>query len=377
MIKRQLQKLINKYLFNKKILIIYGARQVGKTTLIKNLLKEHNSQDGYFNCELLTVKRQLEQMDPYSTKKFLGDHKIIALDEAQSISNIGLILKQLTDTFPEMQIIATGSSSFDLANKINEPLTGRALTFKLYPLSISELVQYQGKVAIKEKIDDLMIYGSYPEVYLSSMDFGTKLLENISSNYLYKDILKLSNLKKSSTLVRLLELIALQTGSEVSINELATQLGINNNTVEKYIDLLEKSFVIFRLRAFSRNPRKEISKKDKIYFYDLGIRNSILNQFNSLKLRKDVGAMWENFLITERKKRLEYTEENRNQYFWRSHTQKEVDYIEEYNNKLKAFEFKWKQNKSKVPKLFSQSYPEASFEVINQDKTFDFLISEN
>jgi hypothetical protein len=371
-IKRELTKSIEKYLFKGKILMLFGPRQVGKTTLVKKLLEEHNSEEGYYNCEILSVKRQLEREDPYSTKKFLGDHKIIVLDEAQRITNIGLVLKQLIDTFPNIQIIATGSSSFDLANKINEPLTGRALEFKLYPLSVQELLGEYSKVVVSEKLDDILIYGLYPEVYLSSRDLSIKLLENISSNYLYKDILELQEVKKSSILVKLLELLALQLGSEVSINELALKLQVNHNTVERYIDLLEKAFVIFRLRGFSRNLRKEISKKDKIYFYDIGIRNAILNRFNRLELRDDVGALWENFLIVERRKYLGDSHQF-NQYFWRTHDRKEIDYIEEREGKIEAYEFKWNKTSAKKPSDFFDAYPESSFEVINRNNFFEFV----
>ncbi|MCG2689554.1 ATP-binding protein [Candidatus Parcubacteria bacterium] len=373
-IARDISKIVEKYLFKGKIIIVYGARQVGKTTLVRNILNSSDSSNGYFNCELLSVKRQLESLEPYKTKEFLGDSKIIILDEAQKVENIGLALKQLIDTFPDIQIVATGSSSFDLSNKINEPLTGRAFEFKLYPLSIQELVKYSDKKIVLESLDKILTYGLYPEVYLSGRNLAQKLIETISSQYLYKDVLEIEQIKKPQTIIRLLELLAMQLGSEVSITELATTLQINYDTVERYLDLLEKSFVIFRLRSFSRNLRKEITKKNKVYFYDVGIRNAILNRYNALSLREDIGGLWENFLIAERIKYLDGKEIPFNNYFWRTHDQKEVDYIEEINGKIHAYEFKWKEEGAKIPVEFLNTYKNASFKVINKDNFLSFLV---
>jgi predicted AAA+ superfamily ATPase len=373
LIKRDIQKVLEKYLFKGKIIILYGARQVGKTTVVKEILNSYASNTGYFNCELTSVKRQLESLEPYQTRDFLGDSKIIVLDEAQKVENVGLVLKQLIDVFPNLQIIATGSSSFDLSNKINEPLTGRALEFKLYPLSISEIVKYSGKEAVLESLEKILTLGLYPEIYLSNKNMAQKLVETISSQYLYKDVFELEHIKKPQTIMRLLELLALQLGNEVSVNEIATGLQINRDTVERYIDLLEKSFVVFRLRAFSRNMRKEITKKNKIYFYDLGIRNAILNRYNPLSLRDDVGALWENFLIVERSKYLESKETLYNNYFWRTHDKKEIDYIEEINGSISAFEFKWKETKIKKPAEFFKIYANATLRVINRENFLSFL----
>ncbi|MFH0792305.1 MAG: ATP-binding protein [bacterium] len=373
MIPRDIQKIIEKYLFKGKIIIVYGARQVGKTTVIKSLLDSYESSAGYFNCELLSVKRQLESLEPYRTKEFLGDSRIIVLDEAQKVENIGLALKQLIDTFPDLQIIATGSSSFDLSNKINEPLTGRAFEFNLHPLSIKEIVAYSDRKTVLESLEKILTYGLYPEVYLSNKNMAQKLIETISSQYLYKDVLEIEQIKKPQTIIRLLELLAMQLGSEVSVNELAASLQVNRDTVERYLDLLEKSFVIFRLRSFSRNLRKEITKKQKIYFYDIGVRNAILNRYNTLSLRDDIGGLWENFLIAERIKYLDNKETPHNIYFWRTHDQKEIDYIEEINGNLYAYEFKWKEEKVKKPEEFLKAYKGATFEMINKDNFLTFL----
>jgi len=373
MIYRDFQKTIQKYLFKGKIIIIYGARQVGKTTIVKEILKNQGDAAGYFNCELLSVKRQLETLEPYRTKDFLGEHKLVVLDEAQKIENIGLVLKQLVDTFPNLQIIATGSSSFDLSNKINEPLTGRAFEFKLYPLSIREAINSSSQSVVLESLEKILIYGLYPEVYLSGKNLALKLIETISSQYLYKDVLEIEQVKKPQLILRLLELIAMQIGREVSVNELAVNLQVNRDTVERYIDLLEKSFVIFRLRSLSRNLRKEITKKNKIFFYDMGIRNAILNRYSALSLREDIGGLWENFLIAERIKYLDNKENPYNIYFWRTHDQKEVDFVEEINGQISAYEFKWKDKKIKKPLEFLKAYPNASYKAINRENFMDFL----
>jgi len=373
MIDRSLSELIEKYLHKNKILIIYGARQVGKTTLVKQVLKKNNSSTGYYNCELLSVKRQLESQNRSSTRSFLGDHSIIVLDEAQKVENIGHILKQLVDLYPRMRIIATGSSSFDLANKINEPLTGRALEFTLYPLSLMEIIHHESRSAIDEKLEKMLTYGLYPEVYLSGSSFAGKLIETIASQYLYRDVLELEELKKPRLLLSLLELLALQLGNEVSTYEIATQLQVGRKTIDRYIELLEKSFVIFRLRAFSRNIRKEITKKHKIYFYDLGIRNALLNRFNPLSLRDDIGALWENFLIVERMKYLSSKEQTRGCYFWRTHDQKEIDYLESYSGKIFAFELKWNRDAAKRPVEFLLKYPNSTFHLVNKTNYYTFV----
>ena len=370
---RLIQPQIEKRLFKNKVIIIYGARQVGKTTLVKRIFDKYNDKKLYLNCELLSVQRGLSMPEAEKLKSYLGENKLIILDEAQKIANIGLILKILIDTYPDIQIIATGSSSFDLANKINEPLTGRTHTFILYPFSISEVKQRNSRFGIEAKLENILRFGFYPEVFFLSEDDARSRLDEISSNYLYKDILSFEGVKKSSVIVNLLQLLALQLGNEVSYSEIARQLGISRLTVQKYLNLLEQSFVIFSLRSFSRNLRKEISKSVKIYFYDLGIRNSLIQNFNQLEIRNDRGALWENFCIMERIKRNSNNRIFANYYFWRTYTQKEIDYIEERDGKLFAFEFKWNADKKKISQEFLNTYGDSEFETINRENYWDFV----
>lgn len=371
---RLIQPQIEKRLFKNKVIIVYGARQVGKTTLVKKIFDKYNDKKLYLNCELLSVQRGLSAPEAEKLKSYLGENKLIILDEAQKIVNIGLILKILIDTYPDIQIIATGSSSFDLANKINEPLTGRTHTFILYPFSISEAKQQNSRFEIEAKLENILRFGFYPEVFFLSEDDAQSRLDEISSNYLYKDILSFEGVKKSSVIVNLLQLLALQLGNEVSYSEIAKQLGISRLTVQKYLNLLEQSFVIFILRSFSRNLRKEISKSVKIYFYDLGIRNSLIQNFNQLEIRNDRGALWENFCIAERIKHNSNNHIFTNYYFWRTYTQKEIDYIEERNGKLFAFEFKWNINKKKIPREFLDTYNNSEFKIINRENYWDFVV---
>lgn len=366
-IKRALQSQIEHWLFRGKIIILYGARQVGKTTLSKAILELHGAEGAYFNCEIQSVKAALAQREPLALQRFLGNKKIVVLDEAQQVAGIGEVLKLLADTFPETQIIATGSSSFELANRSAEPLTGRALTFELFPLSYAELDQAFNPTERRAQLDFWLRYGLYPEVAFSAEEDARILLDNLSSRYLYKDILEFENLKRADVLVKLLQLIALQIGQLVSYYELANTLKISSATVERYIELLEKAFVIFRLSPFSRNLRNEIGKKNKIFFYDVGIRNSIIQQYQSLDLRTDKGALWENFLVAERLKFLQTKGLKPNRYFWRTLQQVEIDYLEEQNGHLSAFEFKWQGKGQKMPLAFAKAYPDSSFEVIDTD----------
>jgi len=375
MIKRTIQPQIKNYLFKNKIIIIYGPRQVGKTTLSKRLLRPYGPVNGrYFNCELLTINQALSTTNEQALKNYLGSAKIVVFDEAQHIKNIGLVLKILIDTFPHIQIIATGSSSFDLANKISEPLTGRSIKFTLYPLSIQEIKNEIGALNLQSSLEKLLRFGSYPKVFLSPLEEARTELDSIASNYLYKDILKFEKLKKPSLLLDLLQLLALQVGNQVSYHELATNLKTSSATVAKYIDLLEKTFVIFKLRSFSRNLRKEISKSIKVYFYDLGIRNSLIQNFNPLKIRPDIGALWENFCLIERIKANQAKKRLVNSYFWRTYSQQEIDYLEESAGQLNAFEFKWNPNKKpKAPKDFLNTYQNSQFKVITPENYLSFL----
>ncbi len=372
-IKREIQDKIDKLLFKNKIIIIYGARRVGKTTLSKHYIEKYNNSM-YINCELLQYKKVLETTDTELLKDFFGNKKLIILDEAQSIKNIGLVLKIIIDTMPEIQIIATGSSSFDLANKVSEPLTGRSRQFILYPFSWNELKQKYDLPTLNIKIQSFLRFGMYPDVVDMNEKDAIEELESIASNYLYKDILQFGNLKRSDLILKLLRAIALQTGNEVSYNELANMLQENVHTVKHYIEMLEKAFIIYRLSSYSRNMRKEIAKGQKIYFYDLGIRNILIRNFNPLDIRNDKGELWENFCINER---IKHNMNNRiftNSYFWRTYTKQEIDYIEEMDGKIKCFEFKFNPKaKFKIPKDFLDNYKNSSFEVINPGNFYKFV----
>ncbi len=374
MINRKIEKNIVENLFKGKVIIIYGARQVGKTTLVKKIADDYKDQSNYFNCDLISVQDALSIPEANRIKDFLGDHNIIILDEAQRIKNIGLILKILIDTYPELQIIATGSSSFDLANEINEPLTGRKIVFNLFPLSVEEIMGDNGFLYIDSKLEKILRYGTYPDVFFSEDKEAASKIEEIASSYLFKDILSFDKIKKSSIIVKLLQLLALQVGSEVSYNELATKLGINRITVEKYIDILEQCFILFRINSFSRNLRNEISKSIKIYFYDLGVRNILIKNLNPLDIRNDAGFLWENFCILERMKRNKYNNIFANYYFWRTYDQKEIDFIEERDGKLFAYEFKLNKEQSKAPSIFLETYKNSQYQTINRENYYKFLI---
>jgi uncharacterized protein len=369
-IKRDIEDRLENWLFKGKVIILYGARQVGKTTLAKKLLRKYANQSAYFNCEIIGVKQALEKEDPLALRNFLGEGNFFILDEAQKINNIGLILKLLIDSYPKIQIIATGSSSFDLANQISEPLTGRALEFTLYPFSwqeIKSIFPQQSKDSVLEKC---LIYGSYPEIAQSGQEEARQLLDNLSSKYLYKDILIYDRIKKPNLLISLLQYLALQIGQEVSINELANQLRCSRDTVVNYLDILEKSFIIFRLRAYSRNHRKEIAKKQKIFFVDLGIRNSIISRYNNLNVRDDIGFLWENFCLSERFKKLQTKNINCQKYFWRTQDKKEIDYLEEHNDRLDGYEFKWSKAKISKPKEFL-TYKNSTVQLVNKENFED------
>jgi uncharacterized protein len=375
--KRSIQSEIERQMFKGKIIIIYGARRVGKTTLIKQILREYPKHSTYLNCEIFTNKALFETTNHEEIKKNLGDKKLIVLDEAQNINNIGTTLKIIADTYPEYQIIATGSSSFELANETSEPLTGRARRFLLYPLSVQEIKDNDDLLEVNAKLNNFLRFGLYPSVINQSDTEIKEELEEIASNYLYKDILKFQKIKKSNLVLKLLQALAFQVGNEVSAHEISNLVGENYHTIERYMDLLEKCFVIFRLRSLSRNPRKEIGKKYKIYFYDLGIRNSLIQNYNQLDVRNDLGALWENFCILERMK---FNNNNRkflNTYFWKSYKGEEIDYVEEYDGKLFAYEMKWgSKKKYKCPRGFLNTYQNCDFSVVNPKNCLDFLTAE-
>lgn len=374
-IPRLIQPEIEKRLNKGKVIVLYGARQVGKTTLVKSILEHFPEKTLYLNGEYLSVQERLSINEAARLKSYLGESRLVVIDEAQKIDRIGTSLKIMVDTYPEVQIIATGSSSFGLANKASEPLTGRVDQFTLYPLSLEELEKEIGRPGADARLENLLRFGAYPEVALSSETEASYRLNEISTNYLYKDVLSFGGIKKSSLVTDLLRLIALQLGQEVSYQELATALGVSRPTIQKYLNLLEQSFVIFTLRSFSRNLRKEISKSVKIYFFDLGVRNSLIQNYNSLSLRNDLGALWENFLLVERLKADSYRPRFVNRYFWRTYDQKEIDYLEETGGKLNAYEFKWSDKEAKTPKEFLRTYTGATFTTITRKNYWDFIKS--
>ena len=367
MITRLLENKIKNSLIKGKTIILYGARQVGKTTLVQEILKEFGDTGRYLNCEILSVEQNLKDAEPEKLKSFLGNYKVLVLDEAQNIPNIGKVLKVINDSIKNIQIIATGSSSFELANKTTEPMTGRTETHTLYPLSTIEIKNKTDWLTVEANLEKLLRFGSYPEIFNLDEENAEKRLSEIASSYLFKDLLNFEGIKKSNLLKNLVISLALQIGNEVSYNELAAKLGVNHLTIQKYIDVLEQSFVIFRLNSFSRNIRKELSKAVKIYFYDVGIRNALINNFNPISLRNDIGALWENFCISERIKANSYNNRNVNSYFWRTYDQKEIDYIEEASGKIIGYEMKFSEKqKFKMPKGFKETY---NAEVYKIDKT--------
>ncbi|PIS09062.1 ATPase [Candidatus Beckwithbacteria bacterium CG10_big_fil_rev_8_21_14_0_10_34_10] len=374
MVKRKIQSRVEKEFFKGKIIIIYGARRVGKTTLIKEIQKNFPQQSVYFNCDEPGVRKSFENTGSKELKDLIDDWRLVFIDEAQRVKNIGLTLKLIVDNFPHIQVVATGSSSFDLSNKIVEPLTGRKREFYLYPFSLLESARLYSYERIKKSLEEKIIFGMYPEIVLEEKKKGKEvLLKELSKSYLYKDILQYQQVKNPEILSKLLQALALQIGNEVSYNELAGLLKIDKKTVARYINLLEKAFVVFRLRPFSRNLRKELSKLRKIYFYDTGIRNALINNLNPLDLRQDVGALWENFMISERIKNNFNLGTDFNYYFWRTHQKEKIDYLEEAGGKLFGFEFKWKNSRLRKPKTFIQTYPKSELKLINQDSFKDFL----
>ncbi len=372
MIYRKIQGIIEKRLFKKKAIIIYGARQVGKTTLIK-MISEKMGDFIYLNCDEPDIRTILSDATSTKLKEIIGRKKLVLIDEAQRVKNIGITLKLFVDELNEWQVIATGSSSIELANEINEPLTGRKYEFYLYPFSMSELSEHFGWLGTNRLIEDRIIYGMYPEVTLNPEE-KKDLIKNIASSYLYKDILSYKDIRKPDLLDKLLRAIAHQIGKQVSYQELSNTLKVDDDTIAKYIELLEKAFIIFRLPPFSRNLRTEITKMRKIYFYDTGVRNAVISDFRELSLRQDIGSVWENFLIMERIKSNSINSYEPNYYFWRTQQQQEIDFIEEYEGNLKAFEFKWSQhNKKWIPRTFTNNYPEASTQIIDRENYQYFL----
>jgi len=356
MIDRVLQSTIEQNMFQGKAIVLVGPRQTGKTTLLNMIAKKQSQPVLFWNCDEPETRNFLTNTNTSELKLAIGGYKIVIIDEAQNINNIGLTLKLIIDNFKDVQILATGSSSFDLRNSLNEPLTGRKWEYQLFPISSSELIASKGLLEEKRLLESRLIYGSYPDIIMQQKN-AKELLLNLAGSYLYKDILSLGDIRKPVILDELLIALALQTGSEVSYNELAKTVQVDTKTIEKYIDLLEKCYVIFRLHAYSRNLRNELKKSRKIYFYDTGIRNAILQNFAPVSLRQDIGALWKNFFIAERIKRNHYNQHHARIYFWRTVQQQEIDFIEESDGQITAFEIKWSENrKVKFPASFTSAY---------------------
>lgn len=374
MITRSIEENILPLLGGRKAIIIMGARQVGKSTLLSQMLG--NRKDViWMNGDEPDIQDLFQDMTSTRIKTILGNKKILAIDEAQRIPNIGLRLKLITDQIPEVQVIATGSSSFELANKVNESLTGRKREFKMFPLTFGEMAKHTSFLEESRLIPHRMIYGYYPEIVANPGDERATLKE-LTDSYLYKDILTLESIKKPDKLTRLLKALALQIGSQVSYNEIGNLIGLDSKTVEKYIDILEKSFIIFRLASYSRNQRNELKSSRKIFFWDLGIRNAIIGNLSQIENRTDTGELWENFVIAERLKKNAYSGSFAQSYFWRTRQQNEIDYIEEEDGKLSSFEFKWNDRKANVkcPEVFKNAYPETIFKVITPKNIEEFLM---
>lgn len=373
MINRTLQPLLQSRLFKGKALILFGARQCGKSTLVEALLRAQDREWLYLNGDDADVRELLSHTTATRLKALAGTRKIVFIDEAQHIPDIGLTLKLFTDQIKEIQVIATGSSAFGLSSQVNEPLTGRKYEFQLYPLSFGELAAHHGLLNEKRLIEHRMIFGYYPEI-VTKQGEEKELLKLLAGSYLYKDLLMLDQIKKPLLLEQLLKALALQIGSEVNFQELAQTVGSDPKTVDKYIDLLEKAYVVFRLPAWSRNVRNEIKKGRKVYFWDCGIRNAVINNFKPISSRTDAGALWENFVIAERRKFLGNQRIDVQHYFWRTTQQQEIDLIEEGEDGLKAFEFKWgKKEKVHFPQTFTANYPGTEAVVVSRDQIEDFL----
>lgn len=375
MFKRELYQIILDECFKGKVIVLLGARQVGKTTLLKNVIKEQFTEVLYLNCDEPQTVSILSNRNLRELQLLVGENKFIVIDEAQKVDNIGLTLKLIVDNILGVQVIATGSSAFELRNRLNEPLTGRKFEYYMYPISTNEIYKSTGYLDVKRLLESRLIFGSYPEV-LSNEGDGRQLLLSLTDSYLYKDVLTMDNVRKPELLNRLLQALAFQVGSEVSYNELAQTIGSDNKTVERYVDLLEKCFIIFRLNGLTRNLRNELKKAKKIYFYDNGVRNAVIQQFAPLAIRNDVGQLWENFFISERIKRNHYKEHYCNTYFWRTKTQQEIDYIEECDGSMTAFEMKWNPNKGKTsfPDSFLDAYTIKETVVVTPDNYLDWLL---
>ena len=375
-IQRSVAQLLAKKVGINKVLLLFGTRRVGKTHLIKSLESTFSEPYLHLNAEDADVLNLLENRNVANYQRLLNGIKLLIIDEAQVIPEIGKILKLMIDSFKDLTIIATGSSAFDLSNQTGEPLTGRSYTYNLYPVAQAELKE--NLLQSKQNLDDRLVFGSYPEIFqLKTADEKAEYLKNLVNSYLLKDILHFENIKNSAKIYDLLRLVAYQVGSEVSLDELGKQLGMSKNTVERYLDLLTKVQILFKLNGFSTNLRKEVTKSSKWYFFDNGIRNALINDFRLVPLRQDMGLLWENYCIYERIKVNNNAQTNASYFFWRTYDQQEIDLIEKRDQKINAFEFKYGDGYKKAPAFFSKSYPNAGFNVVNRDNYLNFILNEN
>jgi predicted AAA+ superfamily ATPase len=374
MIKRFYEPL-SEWIPEKRALLIYGPRRVGKTTLVEQFAKRCGLRYRLDSGDNIRIRELLGSSDFQKISDYVSGYELIIIDEAQNIEGIGKGLKILVDQHPELQIIATGSSSFSIQQQVGEPLTGRKRELTLFPISLKELEVQYNRFDLDQQLDNILIYGLYPEVYAADSQLvKVEYLDELVDSYLLKDILTLDKLKNSDKLLKIVSLLAFQVGSEVSIHELSQKVGLDVKTVDRYIDLLEKSFVVYKLTPFSRNLRNEIAKKSKYYFYDNGIRNAIIKQYNSMNLRNDQGQLWENFLMSERLKKIHYERMYLNRFFWRTYQQKEIDYIEEIDGNLYAYEFKYQKKKAKTPLEFTDAYKPKEFRIIHRENYLDFVL---
>ena len=365
---------IEHYTKPNSVLVIYGARQVGKTTLLKHYLDTCPYRYKLDSGDNIAIQALFTEPDFKIIQDYVAGYELLVLDEAQRIPNLGLVLKSMVDHIPNIRIIVTGSSSFELAGQIGEPLTGRKRTLTLYPIAYKELRCEHSIFELRQHLSDYLMYGTYPAVLTASTpEDKRRIITEITESYLLKDLLAFDKIKNAKVVLDLLRLIAFQVGHEVSHTELGTRLHIDNKTVARYLDLFEKGFVLYNLRGFSRNLRNEVTKKSKYYFYDIGIRNALIANFNTLDMRDDVGQLWENFLFIERLKKQSYEAISVNRYFWRTWSQKEIDLIEECDGMLHGYEFKWGKTLPSAPKEWIETYPNADFTVINQNNFSDFI----
>lgn len=372
-IKRIIEQEIKRLMNHGKVISLMGARQTGKTTLIKEIAKKEKDVV-WMNADDMTVRNLLAEVSVAKFRSIIGSNRLLVVDEAQRIENIGIKMKLITDNIDNVQVILTGSSSLDLSNKINEPLTGRKREFRLYPLSFGEMAAHHGVMEEIQHLKMRLIYGAYPEVVCNPGD-EKEVLMQLADSYLYKDILEWEKIKKSDKLTKLLQALAFQVGSEVSYSEIGKFVGLDNSTVEKYITMLEQAYVIFRVGSWNRNLRNELKFAKKVYFYDNGIRNAVIQNFADTDMRQDIGALWENYMISELKKKIDYERGYGKIYFWRTTTNKEIDFLEENDGKITAYEFKWNSKKrGRKQNEFLNAYPNATLETITPDNYYEYLV---